>query len=251
MTRIAARTPALLIAAHGERSAGADNRSVMALAADLQARGVAAAVEVGFLKGSPSIGDAVTRLADHDALVYPLFLADGFSARTLLRRRLAQAGAFDSGGGRAIRVLAPLGRDPALAELVVRRAREAASQRGFPAFGGDLILLAHGSTVHSASRNAAERMARAIAARRRFARVRTAFLEEPPPLKHVVATTPGFAVIVGLFVSDGLHGGGDALRQIRELRRPDAVFAGNIGGFGDLPDLVASAVKRAQSVPSR
>jgi hypothetical protein len=169
---------ALLLAAHGERRAGADNEGVAELAARLAAQRVAAAVALGFLKGAPSIGDAVLRLAGRDLVVYPLFLSDP--------RRLEQAGTFDR--GRAAHVLPPLGLDPALRNLIVDRARAYARMRGWSPALTDLVLLAHGSGDNAASRLATERIARQIAAMRVFAQARPAFLEEPPLLHQAIAT---------------------------------------------------------------
>lgn len=244
MRRAAERAVALLLAAHGERRDGARNRGVARLAADLAARGVAAAVEVGFLKGMPSIGEAVRRLVGYDLLVYPLFLSDGYFTQSLLPQRLTQAGAFDRGGKTDL--LPPLGLDPALADLILRRARLVAASQGLPAARTELVLLAHGSTGNPASRAAAERIARSIAERHAFARIHTAFLEEPPLLKEALATSQAPAVVVGLFAGDGLHGGGDAPQHVARLARSDVVFAGTIGDFEELPEAIASAIARSR-----
>lgn len=235
----------MLLAAHGERREGADNQSVAQLAQRLSERLKVAAVEFGFLKGSPSIAEAVQRLASYDMLVYPLFLSDGYFTRTLLPRQLEEAGAF--GRGRATCVLAPLGLDPALAGLILDRAGTVARAQGWPAARTDLVLLAHGSSNNPASRAATERIAAGLASRRVFAHVRPAFLEEAPRLENAVATSRMHAVVVGLFAGEGLHGGKDVPQLIAELTRPDVAFAGNVGGFDALPDMIAAAIRRRWS----
>jgi sirohydrochlorin ferrochelatase len=232
----------LLLAAHGERRAGAGNEGVAQLAARLAEHGVAAEVGFGFLKGTPSIGDAVRRLATRDLLVYPLFLSDGYFTRTLLPRRLEQAGAFDR--DRATHLLPPFGLDPALVDLILDRARAVARAQGWSPTRTNLVLLAHGSSNNPASRRAAERMAGKIATMRVFAGVRSAFLEEPPFLKEAVAIPHAPAVVVGLFAGEGLHGGGDAPQLVAELARLDIVFSGNVGGFESLPEVIAAAIRR-------
>jgi sirohydrochlorin cobaltochelatase len=169
---------ALLLAAHGERRAGTGNAGVAGLAARLAAADVATEIGFGFLKGEPSIGDAVRRLAARDLLVYPLFLSDGYFTRTLLPRRLEQAGAL--AGDRAVHILPPLGLDPALIGLILDRAQAVARAHGWVPACANLVLLAHGSSNNPASRRAAERVVAKIAALGVFARVRPAFLEEPP-----------------------------------------------------------------------
>lgn len=232
---------ALLLAAHGERRPGAENEGAQQLAAVLAKRAAATAVEVGFLKGSPSIAEAVQRLSGYDLLVYPLFLADGYFTRKLLPRQLEEAGAF--GRGRATCLLPPLGLDPALVDLMLDQAAAVAHSQGWPTFHTNLVLLAHGSSNNPASRLATEQMAETLAARAVFARVRIAFLEEPPSLSDAVARLTEPVVVVGLFAGEGLHGGGDAPQLIAEIGRSDVVSAGNIGGFAALPDIIADTIR--------
>lgn len=235
-------TFALLLAAHGERRTGSDNQGVAQLAARLQALGLAPAVGFGFVKGAPSISEAVRRLAGRDLLVYPLFLSDGYFTRTLLPRQLSEAGAFAR--GRTVRLLPPLGLDPALVDLVLDRARAVARARDWPEARTELVLLAHGSSNNPASRRAAERIAKSIAKRNAFARVRPAFLEEAPFLEDAIVGSRGPVLVVGLFAGEGLHGGDDVPQRVAELGRPDLAFAGNVGAFEALPDVIAAAIRR-------
>lgn len=233
---------ALLLAAHGERRPGAENDGALKLAARVAERGAAAAVEVGFLKGAPSIAEAVRRLSGYDLLVYPLFLADGYFTRTLLPRQLEEAGAF--GRGRATCLLPPLGLDPALAELTLSEASAVANSRGWLTFRTTLVLLAHGSSNNPASRLATERMAAMLAARADFARVRVAFLEESPSLGEAVGPLRDPVVVVGLFAGEGMHGGRDVPQLIAEIGRDDVVSVGNIGTFAALPDVILGTIQR-------
>lgn len=232
---------ALLLAAHGERRNGADNEGTLQLAAALAERAAASAVEIGFLKGSPSIAEAVQRLSGYDLLVYPLFLADGYFTRKLLPRQLEEAGAF--GRGRATCLLPPLGLDPTLADLILEAAGATAISQQWPTYRTNLLLLAHGSSNNPASRLATEQMAETLAARNVFARVRVAFLEEPPALREAVAQLSEPVVVVGLFAGEGLHGGEDAPQLVAEIGRSDVVSAGNIGTFAALPDMIADTIR--------
>jgi sirohydrochlorin ferrochelatase len=234
---------ALLLAAHGERRTGSDNEGVAQLAARLRALGLASAVGFGFVKGAPSIGEAVRHLAGCDLLVYPLFLSDGYFTQTLLPRQLSEAGAFAE--GRTVRMLPPLGLDPALVDLVLDRARAVADAQDWPEARTALVLLAHGSSNNPASRRAAERIAKNIAGRNAFARVRPAFLEEAPFLGDAIVGWLGPALVIGLFAGEGLHGGDDVPQRVAELNRPDLAFAGNVGAFETLPDVIAAAIRRA------
>lgn len=227
----------VLLAAHGERGGGADNSGVERLAAELSRR-EAAEIGFGFIKGTPSIPDAVRSFKATRILVYPLFLADGYFTRIRLPQLIAQAG-IDSD---RIRTLPPLGLDPALASLVAAKASSTAHAGGYADQQVTVILLAHGSTKDAASRLAAEALAHRLGALKRFTAISCAFLEEPPALADVVARSPGPAVVVGLFAGEGLHGREDVPRLINALRRPDVSFAGNVGAWPGIADVVAATI---------
>jgi sirohydrochlorin cobaltochelatase len=231
---------ALLLAAHGERRDGAGNDGVAQLALDLSRRNVAGEIGVGFIKGVPAIDETMRAFASPAVLVYPLFLSDGYFNRVRLPQLLAKARA-----SRMVRVLDPLGLDPLLVDIVVERARAAARDAAFAAEDAMIVLLAHGSSSDPASRQSTERMARRIGEPARFVAVRAAFLEEPPSLAEAVGSFAGPVVVVGLFAGEGRHGAADVPQLVRELGRDRVVFAGNIGVFSGLADLVAAAVVRA------
>ena len=242
MTPQPLRDFALLLAAHGERRDGAGNDGVAQLAADLARRNVAGEVAVGFIKGIPAIDEAVRALASATVLVYPLFLSDGYFNRVRLPQLLAKAG-----GSRRVRVLDPLGLDPSLVAIVADQARAAARDAGFEETQTMVALLAHGSSSDPASHQATEQMALRLGRQARFLAVRSAFLEEPPSLAEAVGSFAGPVVVVGLFAGEGLHGAADLPQLVRELGRDRIAFAGNIGAFAGLSDLVAAAVMRAST----
>lgn len=233
---------ALLLAAHGERRDGAGNDGVAELAAELARRNIASEIGIGFIKGVPTIDETLRALASRTVLVYPLFLSDGYFNRVRLPQLLATAGL-----PRTVRVLDPLGLDPALADLVARKARVVAQDAGFAVARTTVVLLAHGSASDPASRQATEQLARRIDAQADVLGVRAAFLEERPSLAEVIAACDGPAVVVGLFAGDGVHGGVDVPQLLSELNRDRLAFAGNIGAFDGIADLVAAAVMRAST----
>ena len=112
------RPVALLLAAHGERSSGAANAGVAQLAATLHGRAVAPEVAIGFIKGEPTITESVRALHADEIVVYPLFLSDGYFTRARLPEMLNEAMRADR--PRRIRMLPPLGLDPALVMRVLR-----------------------------------------------------------------------------------------------------------------------------------
>ena len=232
---------ALLIAAHGERSEGATNDGVRQIARDVDAHRLVAEVGVGFINGTPGIGEAFAALTAPEVMVYPLFASSGYFTRDRLVQLLDEA----NGESRRVEVLPPLGLDPGLPDLVLDRAREIARENGFAPETSAVILLAHGSRRNPASREATERVARAIEARAVFGSVGIALLEERPFLDQAMALVQGPAVVVGMFSGEGMHGAGDAPRLIAELNRNDVVYAGVIGNVRGIENLVAQAVAAA------
>jgi sirohydrochlorin ferrochelatase len=231
-----------MLAAHGERRAGATNDGVMRLAAALAARRIVAEVGVGFIKGAPSIAAAIEGCSARRILVYPLFMSHGYFTRIRLGRALdaARRGV----AGVSLHVLPPLGLDPGLPDLIVAQVTAALAPLPEPS-EASLVLLAHGSSSDPASRGATEQVASRIARRKCFRSVRCAFLDEAPRLPEVVAGLPAPIAVFGLFAGDGMHGGEDAIRLIAALDRPDAVLAGTVVRLDGVERLIAAAVVRA------
>jgi sirohydrochlorin ferrochelatase len=237
---LTAQTPsALVIAAHGERGSRAANAALARLAADLGARSIAHEVSYGLIKGSPSIDAVVARLAAPQVLVYPLFLAHGYFARTRLPQLLAAAA---SSPAQRIRILPPLGLDPALVDVIARRIDAAVCARAIAPSEATVVMLAHGSRADDASRVATDRVVEELRTRRAYRGVRPAFLDEPPCLGAALADVRGPVIVVGLFAAEGLHGAEDAATLIAQIGRDDVTFIGNVGTWPELADLIAAAV---------
>src|SRR5262249_23610721 len=145
-------------------------------------------------------------------------------------------------------LLTPLGLDEGMPDFVIARAGEACRNHGFAPDASTIILLAHGSRRNSASREAAEWVARGILVRGTLADVRIAVLEEHPFIHEAAEGVVGPVVVVGLFSGEGLHGARDAPRLIAELARSDVAYAGVVGSMTGIEELVVRAVERALAV---
>jgi sirohydrochlorin ferrochelatase len=232
---------AVLVAAHGERTPGAQNENARRVAQALSDRGLVAEVAVGFISGTPSIAEAMGALTSPRIIIYPLFASSGYFSRD----RLVQL--LDEGNRqrRELELLTPLGLDPGMPDFIMARAGEVARDHGFLPEASTIILLAHGSRRNTASREATEWVAREIESRNSFRDVRIALLEEHPSLHEAANGTAGPVVVVGLFSGEGLHGARDAPRLIVELARGDVAYAGVVGSMAGIEDLVVCAVARA------
>lgn len=236
------RSFGLLLAAHGERRADADNAGVVRLARSIASKGVAEEVSFGFIKGSPTVDDAITSLLSRDVVVYPLFLSDGYFTRVALPRLVEHAKGRDA--TRTIGILPPLGLEPALADVIADEAVAAARAHANLPAETSIVLLAHGSKRDQASRVAAERLADRIRQRQRFCETRIALLEETPSLADAIEGLSGPIIVVGLFAGEGMHGADDAMRLVAELKRDDVRLIGPLGTFARIEAVIVSAVTR-------
>jgi sirohydrochlorin cobaltochelatase len=233
---------ALMLAAHGERRANADNAGVARLAGNLAAAGVAKEVGFGFIKGTPSVDQAIRALSSRHVIVYPLFLADGYFTHVALPRLVEQA--IQQDAARTTSILPPLGLEPAMADLIADEAAAAAHSRAISPPETTVILLAHGSANDKGSRIAAELLADRVRQRQSFRNTGTAFLEEAPSLAEAMSEVRGPIIVIGLFAGEGMHGADDAKRLVAEFGRDDIVLVGPVGTFVGVSTIIAATVAR-------
>lgn len=165
------------------------------------------------------------------ALVYPLFMAEGWFTQRELPRRMA---------GRAVRILPPFGLEPELPELVRRIVLRAAADAGMDPPEADLILAAHGSRSPGLAKETTLAMADHLRQGTPFRRVLPAFIEEPPHVAEVAATSRG-----GLCLPFFAQSAGHVLTDLPEAL---AGFAGPllppVGEHPDVPALIARSLAR-------
>lgn len=248
MTR-APQSLAVVLAAHGDRGGdGTANATLLSHRDALARDGLFACVAAGVLKGEPSfeaaLSEAVASGAEEIA-VYPVFMAGGYFATTVLPQRLA-AGALPV----PVRILPPLGLDPGLPPLMQACALAAAERAGFTARETDLLVVGHGSQGARASAEATETAATALRDFGTFASVRVALLEEPPFVGEVLAASDRPVVAIGFFSGDGLHAGEDVPSLLAGARTP-AVYAGSAGILPGIPDLIRRALECPPASQSR
>jgi sirohydrochlorin ferrochelatase len=187
--------PDALIIAHGSPSDPDPQELTMAaLAARVQALAPGWRVRGATLAAEGAVEAA---LAGLDApRVVPFFMAEGWFTRTLLPRRLARAGAGN------LLVIQSFGHLPGLADLAVQ-----AAVQGTPAplRQTTLLLVAHGSQVARASAEGARAMAAHIAHHAPFARVLTAFVEEPPRIAQAARGLGPNATVLPFFALRAGH----------------------------------------------
>jgi sirohydrochlorin cobaltochelatase len=219
----------LLIVAHGERGGAGEDRLTKDLVERLGNRGRFEAVAAGFIRSRPSVSEARDGLPEGPVRVYPLFMSAGYYVATAIPRDLGIGDDGRDGRGRPITILRSLGLHPRLPAIIADLAAVGASAAALEAPATTVLLVAHGSSKDDASRQAAVAVATEIEREGRFARVETAFLEEPPFIDDALRTVPGPAVVVGLFVGEGMHGGEDLPRAVEKSGRDDVVLGEPLG----------------------
>lgn len=239
MTARAASFAAVLVA-HGDRGGHAPNIALPAQAAAVHAL-IGAPVATGLLKGEPTIEQAMAEAAATGApriVVYPLFMADGYFVRKVHERIAAIAHTPEPV------VLAPLGSEPGLPDIMMAEALAAAERGGIDPAAARLLVVGHGSKLGPASAAATRKAAARVALARRFASVTTAFLEEEPFLEDALRASPTPTVVAGFFFGDGLHAAEDVPAAIAETGGR-AVYTGAVGNVPAAAHLIAASLMRA------
>lgn len=229
---------AAVLVAHGDRGGASPNAALRAQVEAVRALTGLATVTAGVLKGDPTLEAALAEAAASGAVriaVYPLFMADGYFMRKV-RERVADVAIAPEPS-----ILAPLGLDPALPDILVEEAVAMAPRRGLEPLQSRLLIVGHGSKLGPASANATRKAAARAAITRRFASVTTAFLEEEPFLDDVLAASPAPTVVAGFFFGDGMHAGEDVPDAIAETGA-NAIYTGAIGNSPAIAPLIAAAL---------
>ena len=199
---------ALLIVGHGSTVNPDSSAPTLAHAAEIRRRGAFRDVRCAFWKEEPSLRDALF-LFDSDEIrdvyVVPNFISEGYFTQTVIPRELELTGPMTKRAtGRAWYYCAPVGNNPSVTELLLRRAKEVAPNVD-PA-QTSLLIVAHGTDLNENSAVAAKREADKICALGQYAVVLNVYMEEPPLVSDwEKLTTTKNVVVVPFFISDGLH----------------------------------------------
>src|SRR4051812_13393257 len=134
--------------------------------------------------------------------------------------------------GQVWKYCAPVGNNPAMTEILLKRAREVAPD--VDPSETTLLIVGHGTDQNENSAVASKREAEAIRSRFEYAAVLNTYMEEPPLISEwqKLAKTPN-VVVVPFFISDGLHSYEDIpvllgiVQATAEKAAPGEIFARN------------------------
>lgn len=222
--------PEALIVAHGQPGdPGPQQQAVEALAARVTVQGIT-------VRGATLAMPGALDIADDAALIYPMFMAQGWFTRSELPRRLALAGAPNA------RILPPFGADPGLPALCRRLLAQAATAQGWALDTTHILLAAHGSGRSRAPAEAAQKMARDLAP----LTVTCGFIEEAPFLADAARDLPAQTICLPLFASRAEHVTDD-LPQALTSAGFQGITLDPVSLAPEVPAMIAESIKAALS----
>lgn len=222
----------VLIVAHGLPSdTGAGETAIARVAAHVQTLLPGRKVSAVTMAAEGALERAVGGLND-EALVFPMFMSDGWFVRTELPRRLGRS---------AVRVLPPFGQHPQLPMLAAQTVRSRMSARGWKANRTHVVIAAHGSGRSPKPAEATKAFASAMSRRLRGVKVNIGYIDEPPSIADAAQGLPESSICLPFFAADGGHVADDV---------PDALtsagFRGEllqpIGLHREIPSLIAGTL---------
>lgn len=229
--------PSVLLVGHGSARSAVSAEPLLALADALRAQGFEE-VRTAFWKEETFLHQALDTVRGTRVVVLPVFLAEGYFTGAVVPRELGLAYGPNPLEGRDVRLLRPVGTAPALAALVLDRARDAAAAHHALMTDALLVVLGHGTTTDPSS----ERAVRAVCARlAEYPEVRSvvpAFIDQPPRVADAVAEARApVVVVVPFLMAEGWHGGITVPRELAgavaarggQARPPRVIYAEPVG----------------------
>jgi sirohydrochlorin cobaltochelatase len=240
---------ALLLIGHGSAHYADAGQALQAHAAVLRNGRLFAEVAVGFLAGTPSVGEALASLCAPTVHVVPFFMEDGYFTRVAVPRALAPA------GGQRIRYHPAVGTHSTMPGMIERCGLERCATLGLAPERLRLLLVGHGSSRAPGRITALHRHVAMLTQASRFAEAHVAFLEEAPLVATALARLrPEPVGVLGFFAGEGGHVRDDlpALIEAEQTARAAMGAAGDhaamvsdfgtVSGSPDMPGIIMKLV---------
>ena len=256
---------ALLLIGHGSARYPDAGNVLQGHADTLRATNRFARVEIALLNGTPTVSEALVRIAAGTIRVVPLFMEDGYFTRVALPRaiRIAMAGSDSSpppvpqqrplAPPPRILMCRPIGIHDGMAALIECQALAACAAERVPSRDAAVLIVGHGSSSAPGQVLALHRHAARVAATELFARVEAACLEEPPFLADALAGLRAHPVMVaGFFANHGGHIRDDvpaAIADEQTMRGRPGPAVRFLGCVADDPMMVQIIMDQAEYDP--
>ncbi|MBV8970411.1 MAG: cobalamin biosynthesis protein CbiX [Verrucomicrobia bacterium] len=195
---------ALVIVGHGSTINPDSSAPTQAHADRIRNQGIFREVLCAFWKEEPSLREILRMVESPTIYIVPNFISEGYFTEKVIPRELELTGRVTSRGQQTIYYCDPVGNDPRMTDLLVRKAAEVA-----PAVDpaqASLLIVGHGTGLNENSAVAAKRQVARIRERDVYREVLAAYMEEEPLVSNwqKLASQPR-VIVVPFFISDGLH----------------------------------------------
>jgi len=212
---------AVMLAAHGAGDASDANARIRSLANDVAAR-IDRPVVASFNLGNPSYEAGLMGVMDvarHSAprvIVVPLMTSNGYFARRIVPRRIHEANQSRANRPRASIFFTPAaGAAPSVISALANRTAQTIKAHTMDPLSTTILVIGHGTDRSKKSARSTYDLTRAISARLARARVRPAFLDQEPRLKHAALAieTPN-VIILPYLLGGGHHAAADIIAPL-------------------------------------
>jgi sirohydrochlorin cobaltochelatase len=183
---------------------------------------------VATLAGTPSPREALARLRSRDIVIVPMLMCDGVFCRDALPAALGLADRTRP-DGHILHLCRPIGLHLMVADLVMHRPTRVLKDHVLSPEATTLLLIGHGSTHDPASERAVALQAERIRASSNFRSVMTAFIDQRPFLRDVLASVHQPLIGVALFSARGNHVVEDIEKQFRKKKYNKIILLGALG----------------------
>ncbi|MCA9979865.1 MAG: hypothetical protein KDD89_03515 [Anaerolineales bacterium] len=208
--------------------------------------GLFSTVTAAFWKEQPSFAHVLAGIPDDDVIVVPLFSAEGYFTQRVLPAELRPR------PGQNVRITTAVGAHPHLAQIVDERLATALDQHHLAPENVTVVVVGHGTRRAQTSADTTEAQAERLRRSARFGNtaVLTAYLDQPPLIKHVYQhVQTETLIIVPFFIAAGLHTQDDIPEALGIAPEPfvrqqsaghTVIYAPPVGLTADLPAMILS-----------
>jgi sirohydrochlorin cobaltochelatase len=208
---------ALVLVGHGSTVNADSAAPVWQHAGALRRRHIFDRVQEAFWKQEPYLAEVLRAISAPRVFVVPLFVSDGYFTEEIIPRELGLCAAkgenfprVQQRGGQTLHYCRPVGTHPGMTDVLLARARQVVEQYPFPrapkTADTALFIAGHGTSQNEKSRQAIEQQVELIRAKKLYAEVYPAFLEEEPRISDCYKTARARNIVmVPFFISNGLH----------------------------------------------
>ncbi|MBV9392220.1 MAG: cobalamin biosynthesis protein CbiX [Verrucomicrobia bacterium] len=194
----------LVLVGHGSTLNPDSSAPTFQHADEIKRRRLFAEVHCAFWKEEPGLREVLRMVECQDVYVVPNFISEGYFTETIIPRELELTGHLTRRGSKLIKYCEPVGKDYRMTDLLLHRAREVAPS--VDPGRSSLLIVAHGTNLNERSAEAARFQAESIRAKKLYAEVSEAYMEEAPLIaKWMENTSQPNVIVVPFFIADGLH----------------------------------------------